>query len=78
MTVLEKYPFMIVVKTLHDSLSYLKENGELGPFEEQMGSTRMLEDIIRADQYADYQKRFMRAAKNSSIQKNNKPKPRKE
>jgi carboxyvinyl-carboxyphosphonate phosphorylmutase len=69
MTVLAKYPFMIIVKTLHDSLSYLRENGEWGPFEEQMGSTRMLEDIIRADQYADYQKRFMLAAKNSSIQK---------
>ena len=71
MTVLAKYPFMIVVKALYDSLSHLKQNGELGPFEEKMGSTRMLEQIIRADQYADYRKRFMSAAKNSSIQ--NKP-----
>jgi 2-methylisocitrate lyase-like PEP mutase family enzyme len=68
MTVLAKYPFMIVVKALYDSLSHLKENGELGPFEEKMGSTRMLEQIIRADQYADDQKRFLSAAKNSSIQ----------
>lgn len=69
MTVLAKFPFMIVVKTLFDSLSHLKENGELGPFEEKMGSTRMLEKIIRADQYENYQKRFMSGAKNSSIQK---------
>jgi carboxyvinyl-carboxyphosphonate phosphorylmutase len=68
MTVLAKYPFMIVVKALYDSLSHLKENGEPGPFEEKMASTRMLEQIIRADQYGDYQKRFMSAAKNSSIQ----------
>jgi carboxyvinyl-carboxyphosphonate phosphorylmutase len=67
MTVLAKYPFMIVVKTLYDSLSHLKENGELGSFEEKMGSTRMLEEIIRADQYKNDQKRFMMAAKNSSI-----------
>jgi len=69
MTVLAKFPFMIVVKTLYDSLSYLKENGELGPFEEKMGSSRMLEEIIRADHYKDSQKRFMIAPKNSSIQK---------
>jgi len=69
MTVLAKYPFMIVVKALYDSLSHLKENGEPGPFEEKMGSTRMLEQIIRADQFGDYRKRFMSAAKNSSIQK---------
>jgi 2-methylisocitrate lyase-like PEP mutase family enzyme len=69
MTVLAKFPFMIVVKTLYDSLSHLKENGELGPFEEKMASSRMLEEIIRADQYEDYQKRFMMVAKKSSIQK---------
>jgi carboxyvinyl-carboxyphosphonate phosphorylmutase len=69
MTVLAKFPFMIVVKTLYDSLSHLKENGELGPFEEKMGSSRMLEEIVRADQYKNDQKRFMVAAKNSSIQK---------
>ena len=66
MTVLAKYPFMIVVKTLYDSLSHLKENGEPGPFEEKMGSTRMLEKIIHADQYENDQKRFMAAVKNSS------------
>ncbi len=69
MTVLAKYPFMIVVKTLYDALSHLKQNGELGPFEEKMGSTRMLEKIIRADQYENDQKRFMKAGKNLSIQK---------
>ena len=69
MTVLAKYPFMIVVKALYDSLSYLKENGEPGSFEEKMGSTRMLEQIIRADQYGDYRKRFMSAAKSTSAQK---------
>lgn len=69
MTVLAKFPFMLVVKTLYDSLSYLKENGELGPFEEKMGSTRMLGKIIRADQYKNDQKRFLMADKKSSIQK---------
>jgi len=59
MTVLAKYPFMIVVKTLYDSLAHLKENGEPGLFEEKMGSARMLEEIIRADQYANDHKRFM-------------------
>ena len=68
-TVLAKFPFMIVVKTLYDALSYLKENGELGPFEEKMGSTRMLEEIIHSDQYKNDQKRFLMAGKNSSIQK---------
>lgn len=67
MTVLAKYPFMIVVKTLYDSLSHLKENGELGPFEEKMGSIRMFEKIIRAEQYENDRKRFMMAVKNSSI-----------
>jgi hypothetical protein len=60
---------MVVVKALYDSLSYLKENGELGSFEEKMGSTRILERIIRADQYENYPKRFMMSGKNSFIQK---------
>jgi hypothetical protein len=59
MTLLAKYPFMILVKTLYDSLSHLKENGEPGLFEEKMGSTRMLEKIISADQYKKDHKRFM-------------------
>jgi hypothetical protein len=74
MTVLAKYPFMIVVKALCDSLSYLKDKGELGPFEEKMASTRMLEEIIDADQYKKYQQRFMMTGKNSSIQISNKQK----
>jgi carboxyvinyl-carboxyphosphonate phosphorylmutase len=69
MTVLAKYPFMIVVKTLYEALSHLKENSELGPFEEKMGSTRMLEKIIRADQYENDQNRFIMAGKNLFIQK---------
>jgi hypothetical protein len=69
MTVLAKFPFMVVVKTLYESLSYLKENGELGPFEEKMGSTRMLEKIIHADQYKNDQKRFLMTGKNSPLQK---------
>jgi carboxyvinyl-carboxyphosphonate phosphorylmutase len=69
MTVLAKYPFMIVIKALYDSFSYLKENGQLGPFEEKMASTQMFETIIRADQYKSYQKRFMMTGENSSNQK---------
>jgi hypothetical protein len=35
-----------------------------------MGSTRVLEKIIRADQYKKYQKQFMMAGKNSSARDN--------
>lgn len=59
MTVLAKFPFMVAVQALSESLSYLKKNGAIGPYEQKMASSRLLEEIVRTDVYQQDQKRFM-------------------
>ena len=60
MTLLAAFPFRVAIQAMHDAVQYLKQHGEPGPYAERMCSPSMLEAIIRTEQYADYQQRFMR------------------
>ena len=60
MTLLASFPFRVAIQAMHDTVVYLKEHGEPGPYAEKACSSRMLEKILRTDQYTDYRQRFMR------------------
>jgi len=60
MTLLASFPFRVAIQAMHDAVVYLKTHGEPGPYAEKACSPRMLEKIVRAEQYADYRQRFMR------------------
>ena len=60
MTLMAAFPFRVAIQAMHDAVTYIKENGEPGPYVERMCSSAMLEAIVRTEQYADYQERFMR------------------
>ena len=60
MTLMAAFPFQVAIQAMHEAVTYLKEHGEPGRYAERMCSSEMLDAIIRTEQYADYQERFMR------------------
>ena len=56
----EAHPFRVAIQAMHEAVTYLKTHGEPGPYAERMCSQDMLDTLIGAKQYEDYQERFMR------------------
>ncbi|GIX49789.1 MAG: oxaloacetate decarboxylase [Candidatus Tectimicrobiota bacterium] len=59
LTLLAAVPFRVAVQAMHEALAYLKAHGEPGPFAARMAPAALLEEVVRAAQYAAYQQRFL-------------------
>lgn len=59
MTVTSTVPFQVSVQAIHDALVHLRKTGEFGPFEAQMCSRQLLDELLGATSYQDRQRRFL-------------------
>jgi carboxyvinyl-carboxyphosphonate phosphorylmutase len=60
MTLLSAFPFRVAIQAMHDTVTYLKEHGDPGPYADKACASQLLEKITRKAQYAEYQEQFLR------------------
>jgi carboxyvinyl-carboxyphosphonate phosphorylmutase len=60
LTLLSTIPFRVAIQAMHEAVTYLKAHGEPGPYAGRMCSQEVLDALVYADQYDEFQGRFMR------------------
>jgi carboxyvinyl-carboxyphosphonate phosphorylmutase len=60
LVLLSVMPLRVAIQAMHEAVTYLKIHGDPGPYTERMCSKEMLDTLVRADRYTEFQRRFMR------------------